>query len=173
MRACLSFGTHRSPERSLCLLAKQQTHSRLTLCFEKSGAVFRWAFSRTEEALCACVKREENHHREPLQRRRRKNVSSLEQRARRDERISFETQNAVEEEEDKARRCTAAQSPRTKAERRRSRREHHQHHQQTKEEATKNCTKNPRETSARDRTKREQRASDIRFGEWEHAFTPE
>lgn len=24
---CLSFGTHRSPERSLCLLAKQQTHS--------------------------------------------------------------------------------------------------------------------------------------------------
>ena len=52
--------------------------------------------------------------------------------------------------------------------------ENNQHQQQqTKEEATKNCTKNPRETSARDRTKREQRASDIRFGEWEHAFTPE
>ena len=51
--------------------------------------------------------------------------------------------------------------------------ENTQHQQQTKEEATKNCTKNPRETSARDRTKREQRASDIRFGEWEHAFTPE
>jgi len=39
LRACLSFGTHRSPERSLCLLAKQQ-RTRLT--------VFRWAFSRAE-----------------------------------------------------------------------------------------------------------------------------
>jgi hypothetical protein len=48
------------------------------------------------------VKREENHHREPLFNDDDVNVSSLE-RARRDERISFETQNAVEEE-DKARR---------------------------------------------------------------------
>lgn len=36
---CLSFGTHRSPERSFCLLAKQQTHS-FDYCVSRKAALF-------------------------------------------------------------------------------------------------------------------------------------
>ena len=107
----------------------------------------------------------------------------------RDERISFQT-HAVEE--DKARRCAAYSPQRAERFRRfrgRFRREEteekesrqrerfsrgeHQLKRQTKEEGTKNGTKNPRETSPRDGTIDEQRSSDIGIGEWEHAFTPE
>ena len=39
LRACLSFGTHRSPERSLCLLAKQRTRS-FDCCVSRKAALF-------------------------------------------------------------------------------------------------------------------------------------
>ena len=39
LRACLSFGTHRSPERSLCLLAKQRTQNSFD-CVSRKAALF-------------------------------------------------------------------------------------------------------------------------------------
>ena len=52
VRACLSFGTHRSPERSLCLLAKQRTRS--FDCVSRKAALFFVGLFLALRRSCAC-----------------------------------------------------------------------------------------------------------------------